>query len=205
LSKVELDPREIEIPKNVLKARLGFGRVREIPPAFEKYVREAYEELLEVATPVVFWEDFEAKSEDGKISFDGLELSGKLVEAHLLGSKLVTVFLATLGEGVDEKIEEHFARGEDLMGFFLDGIASEMVEYALRRVDATLRTQRPHLLGGFRVSPGYVDLPLELNERIVKMFEGQVDVRVVQGSYVLVPRKTITAFLGWRERDAKEI
>jgi len=197
LPKVEIDPSEIKIPDNVLKAKLGFGRAEDIPKEFRRTVERAYEELLNVARPVVLWRDFDV---DNPLSFDSMKLTGELAEKHLSGSKIITVFLATLGKRVDEKIEEYFRNGEDLLAFFIDGIASEMVEYALRKVDAELRMERFNLEGSFRISPGYGDLPLSLNKKIVEIFKDEVDVNVIEDSYVLVPRKTITAFVGWREK-----
>ena len=201
MPKVEIDPSEIKIPDNVLKAKLGFGGAEEIPEEFRKTVNRAYEELLDAAKPVVLWRDFEV---DGSLSFDDMELTGELATKHLSGSKIITVFLATLGKKVDEKIEEYFRKGEDLLAFFIDGIASEMVEYALRKVDAELRMKRSNLEGSFRISPGYGDLPLSLNKKIVEIFKDEVDVNVIEDSYVLVPRKTITAFVGWREKNEKQ-
>lgn len=201
MPKVELNPEEIKIPDNVLKAKLGFGKAREIPEHFREYVMKAYEELLKVAEPVVLWKDFETK---GSLSFNDIEITGDLAKKHLSGSKIITVFLATLGKEVDKKIEECFKKGNDLLGFFIDGIASEMVEYALRKVDTDLRTKRSHLEGSFRISPGYGDLPLSLNKEIVKLFKDEVDVDVLEDSYVLVPRKTITALVGWREKNEEQ-
>lgn len=78
------------------------------------------------------------------------------------------------------------------------------MEYALRKVDSDLRTKRSHLEGSFRISPGYGDLPLSLNKEIVKLFKDEVDVDVLEDSYVLVPRKTITALVGWREKNEEQ-
>ncbi|PLV57459.1 methionine synthase [Thermotoga sp. SG1] len=204
MSKVELDPREIKIPDNVLRAKLGFGKAKKIPEHFKEYVMKAYEELIKVAKPVVLWKDFETNETKGSLFFNGIELRGDLAKKHLAGSKIITVFLATLGKRVDEKIEECFKEGNDLLGFFIDGIASEMVEYALRKVDSDLRTKRPHLEGSFRISPGYGDLPLSLNKEIVRIFKDEVDVNVIEDSYVLVPRKTITGLVGWREKNEEQ-
>jgi hypothetical protein len=201
LPKVEIDPKDIKIPNNVLKSKLGFGRAEDIPKEFRRTVERAYEELLNVARPVVLWRDFDV---DNPLSFDSMKLTGELAEKHLSGSKIITVFLATLGKKVDKKIEEYFRKGEDLLAFFIDGIASEMVEYALRKVDAELRMKRSNLEGSFRISPGYGDLPLSLNKKIVEIFKEEVDVDVFEDSYVLVPRKTITAFVGWREKNEKQ-
>ncbi|PLV59023.1 methionine synthase [Thermotoga sp. KOL6] len=201
MQKIEIDPRSVKIPDNVLKAILGFGKIKEIPDEFRTHVQKAYEELLKVARPVVVWEDFKVKD---SLSFNDIELTGELVEKHLKGSKIITVLLATLGKEVDNKIEEFFREGNDLLGFFIDSIASEMVEYALRMVDSNLRIERSDMEGSFRISPGYGDLPISLNKKIAELFKGVVDVEIIEDSYILIPRKTITAFIGWREKNEKE-
>ncbi|ACM22593.1 hypothetical protein [Thermotoga neapolitana] len=47
-------------------------------------------------------------------------------------------------------------------------------------------------------------MPLSLNKEIVKLFKDEVDVDVLEDSYVLVPRKTITALVGWREKNEEQ-
>jgi hypothetical protein len=82
----------------------------------------------------------------------------------------------------------------------VDGISSELVEFFVRELDLRLRKDRTSGPGRTRISPGYGDLPLELNEWMVGLLDGgSIGVSCMKGSYQLKPRKTVSAVIGWRE------
>ncbi|OQX57824.1 MAG: hypothetical protein B5M49_02950, partial [Thermotoga sp. 4484_232] len=86
-----------------------------------------------------------------------IELKSDLVRKHLKNCEIVTLMVVTLGENVDRKIEEAHEDGDELLSYFLDGIASEFVEYIAREIEKVLRKDKEPLVGGARISPGYGD------------------------------------------------
>jgi hypothetical protein len=124
---------------------------------------------------------------------------GDLAMKHLGTCTEATLVLLSLGGRFDEMI---YSDPDDTLGsFFMDGIGSELAEYSVRDVDRILRERRPDMVGSSRISPGYGDLPLSLNTDIVQALGGgDIGVFIVEGSFEMSPRKTISAFIGWRER-----
>ena len=192
-----VDPNDIEIPERVLAARLGFRGVGRIPEEFEKVFKEAMEMAHELAKPVALHDDFEIEKVDNAIEVAGEILSGRSVEDHIAWGSSLTLMVGTLGDEFDRGIERYHDEGEELLSFFLDGIGSEMVEYFIRKLDAHLR--EIHGEGGPRVSPGYGDLPLYLNDWIVKTLGAQdIGVSCDPQTHIMLPRKTVSAIIAWR-------
>ncbi len=191
------NPENVRIPERVLAARLGFKGVGKIPENFLESFNRAYEIALEVADPVALYDTFEAEeSQDGLVVL-GKVLKGKMVSQHLGKSSSVTLILSTIGVDYDEKIEELHKNGEELLSFFLDGIGSEMVEYFTRELDKKLREEMGS--GSARISPGYGDLPLEMNAWIIESLGGEmIGVSYDPETFIMKPRKTITALIGWK-------
>lgn len=191
------DPRNIKIPERVLAARLGFKGVGRIPENFLESFKRAYEVAMEVAEPVAAYDTFEAKENPEGLLVSGKILKGKMVTQHFGKSSFVTLILSTIGMKYDEKIEELHKSGEELLSFFLDGIGSELVEYFTRDLDKKLRENMGS--GSARISPGYGDLPIELNAWIIDTLDGEnIGVSYDPETFIMIPRKTITALIGWK-------
>ncbi len=193
---ITVDPEDISIPESVIAGRLGFLGEKTIPNRFRDDYLGSLALIRENAFPRALIEDHSIVFQDSAPFIDGRELPGELARKHLDGSDRVTLLLATIGKDVDEIIRN---TGSTLSSFMLDGIASEFVEFFVRGVDAILRKRYPDRMGRTRISPGYGDLPLELNGWIVDTLGGkEVDISCVEDSYQLLPRKTVSAVIGWR-------
>jgi hypothetical protein len=199
LSKVfRISPEKVKIPERVLAARLGFKGVGKIPEEFSVPFKKAYSLAMEVASPVALYKHYKSTDSVNGVIVNGKEIPGKLAKQHLGGSKEVSLILSSLGLKYDEKIEELHEKGEELLSFFLDGIGSELVEYFTRMLDAKLREEKG--IGGARISPGYGDLPISLNAWIIETLEGEkYGITYDPETFVMKPRKTISALIGWKE------
>jgi hypothetical protein len=202
---IRIEPGSIDIPENVITARLGFVGERTIPNDFRVHYDTAINKIRSASSPIALLEDMKVIHEKGSIYIENIVIKGDLANKHLSGIKEVTVLLATLGEGVDELIEQEEAQGDTLSSFFMDGIASEMVEFFVRKVDSILRNRSEDRTGRTRISPGYGDLSLDLNHWIVERLDGGAyGVSVVEGSGQLLPRKTVSALIGWRDLNKEQ-
>ncbi len=190
-------PEEISIPPRVLAARMGFRGAGEIPERFEKHFNIACKLAHKVAKPRAVVEEYEASLLEEGVKIDGINVSGKLAMSQLGKAKMVSAMLVTLGRQIDEEVSLLHKNGMELESFFLDAIGSEMVEFTARKVDGILR--RRVLKGSARISPGYVDLPLELNRWFAQRMGKIIDVICDDESFTFLPRKTISAFVGWFE------
>ncbi len=113
----------------------------------------------------------------------------------LEGASAVTVLIATLGRGVDERLDELLGAGLFLPAHMFDSAASEAVELLAAAVQ--LRSARcfPGMCPTARLAPGYRGVPLEVQASITGLFPG-MGVACTE-NYYLVPAKTITGVWGW--------
>lgn len=195
----EIPPKDVEIPQRAIAARMGFKGVGEIPDEFRHRYDEAMSIAMEITKPVVAIENFPVyppKISQKGIFIDTIEITGTLAKSQLGKSVEITAMLVTLGSALDDKINEFHEDGEELKSFMLDAIGSELVEYVARRIDGNLRS-KTKLKGSARIAPGYVDLPISLNAWFTSKFGEAISVKSDPQSFTFLPRKTISAFIGW--------
>jgi hypothetical protein len=196
--RIDIKADTVEIPVRELCSRLGFLGESEIPDQFKDKVKDAAKRTRKAARPTALVIDLPSIQVPDGLRIGDIEVSGELARKHLGGCSEVSVILLTLGGEFDRLI---YSEPEDHLGsFFLDGIGSELAEYSVRELDRKLRERRPDMVGSSRISPGYGDLSLSLNRDIVRILNGgDIGVFIVEGSFEMSPRKTISAFIGWRK------
>jgi hypothetical protein len=200
VSVYRMDPGDIHVPESVIAGRLGFKGQKAIPDRFRASYHRAMEELIGASKPEALFDTTEVVPGGNTVVIGDHEMTGELIQKHLSGTDHATLLLATLGLGVDRIIDEKGREGDTVASFFTDGIASEMVEFFVRELDMILRRENPEMAGGTRISPGYGDLSLEHNRWMVEVLGGEaIGISVVEGSFQMIPRKSISAILGWRE------
>lgn len=126
----------------------------------------------------------------------GLLLPGQALKAHLTGCDRIVVLCATLGAQADTLIRQ--AECTDILrALALDCCASALVEQLCDRVEEHLHTLFPDCHSPFRFSPGYGDLPLEVNTPLLDLLDAPRAVGLcATSSHLLTPRKSVTALLG---------
>jgi len=196
---IEIDPSVVKVPERVISARLGFKGVGKIPEEFKELFKIAWKEVKKASRPFALLED-KICDWNEYLEIEGFKLKSELVKRHLKDCEIITLMVVTLGKTIDEIIERAHESGDELLSYFLDGIASEFVEYAAREIEKILREEKTPMVGGARISPGYGDFPLEVNGWIIETLNGkEFGIRYHPESFILIPRKTITSVMGWRK------
>lgn len=126
----------------------------------------------------------------------GLLLPGQSLKAHLNGCDRVVVFCATLGAQADTLIRQ--AECSDMLrALALDCCASALTEQLCDKIELELQRQFPGCHFPFRFSPGYGDLPLEVNTPLLDLLDAPRTIGLcATSSHLLTPRKSVTAILG---------
>ncbi len=121
---------------------------------------------------------------------DELLLPGQSIEKHLDGCQEGFLLAATLGAQIDTVI-----RREGLVsqatGTAISACASVVIEDYL---DALCPTLAPNLTSRF--SPGYGDLPLNIQQAFLKALQAQRIGLYTTESFMMVPEKSVTAIVG---------
>ena len=130
-------------------------------------------------------------------------LPGRAVGELLRECSECCLFCATLGSGVDGLIRRWELR-DMAFALTLDACASSAVESFCDQIEDELRGR---LAGKFltdRFSPGYEDLPLNLQRPLCADLDTARKIGVTAtGSDLLLPRKSVTALIGVADRPQK--
>ena len=160
-------------------------------------VEDCARQLLAAVRPRWSYRIFELQVQEDGVRLDcGLLLPGASLSRHLSGCTRAAVFCATLGAEADGLIRR--AECSDMTrALALDCCASALVEQLCDRVETQLQGQFPGCFFPYRFSPGYGDLPLEVNTPLLDLLDAPRRVGLcANSSHLLTPRKSVTAILG---------
>lgn len=159
-------------------------------------------ELLAVIRPRWAWREVSLSREDAGVRLEsGLLLPGEDLKRHLTGCRRAAVFCATLGAEIDTLIRR--AEQRDMSrALTLDCCASAAVEELCDQIELELQGRFPGCFFPYRFSPGYGDLPLEVQGELLELLDAPRRVGLCANeSSLLTPRKSVTAILGISENE----
>ncbi|MCI8303347.1 MAG: methionine synthase [Lawsonibacter sp.] len=176
------------------------------PERADQTLREQAEacarELLTIIRPRWSWRAVGIAFEPAGVRLEnGLLLPGEDLQAHLAGCSRGAVFCATLGAETDALIRrtEQLDMGRALA---LDCCASAAVEEVCDQIELELQAKFPGCSFPFRYSPGYGDLPLEVQGPLLDLMDAPRRAGLcASASHLLTPRKSVTAILGVAEGE----
>jgi len=193
---------KIEIPKKSVLKLLGYAG-GEIKPSIASAVDECIRDAGNLAEP-----KFAYRFDDLTKSAAGVALAGAAcampgadICRHLAKSERCCVLALTVGAGIEDE-SKRLMENEPLKGFILDACGSAAAEALADAVQEKIAEEAAGM--GFfltsRYSPGYGDLTLDVQPIILKFLDAENQLGIsITGSFMLIPRKSITAFIGLQE------
>jgi hypothetical protein len=125
-----------------------------------------------------------------------LLLTGQDITSHLRGCSRAVLFCATLSLGADREIRRACA-DDVLKGMMTDAMASALTEQVCDLAEAEILKALPESYATWRFSPGYGDLPLDIQGDFLAAVNAEKRLGVcVSESGLLTPRKSVTAIIG---------
>lgn len=114
---------------------------------------------------------------------------------HLRDSKSIVIIAITLGMKAEQLIKREMLRNPS-KGLILNAIASEFVEKCANEACKEI-TRESVKYRNTRFSPGYGDLSLKVQGKIIKALDTERQIGLYSNdSFLLLPSKSITAFFG---------
>ena len=165
--------------------------------ALHALVADCTTQLLRAAQPRRTYRIFDLSFEADGVCLDGsLFLPGQSLRGHLSGCTRVCVLCATLGAQVDGLIRR--AECTDMTrALALDCCASALVEQLCDQTEHRVQAQFPGCYFPYRFSPGYGDLPTQVNTDLLAALDAPRAIGLcATESHLLTPRKSVTAILG---------
>ncbi|MGN0550244.1 MAG: methionine synthase [Acutalibacteraceae bacterium] len=169
----------------------------------EDMMRLCEKKLLLAAQPKYVYRFFEIdkisdESGEHKVCLKNceLQLCGRDICAHLQGCFGAVLLCATISAGADLLIRRMQVT-DMAQAVILDSLASTAVEQVCNKLDDIIRADFPDCYTTWRFSPGYGDLPLDIQAQFLKILDAPKKTGVCVGeSMMLTPFKSVTAVIG---------
>lgn len=156
-----------------------------MPEGLELQLEAAEKKLMEAAVPQGVYKIVEK---------DSMELPGESIKRHLEECREMAVMAVTLGAGVERLIRISQIR-DMAEAVLLDSGASVLAEQVCDGLEEVVKAEGVYMTP--RYSPGYGDFPIEMQGQLTKLLDTHRQMGLsVNESYILLPRKSITAIAG---------
>ena len=142
---------------------------------------------------------------NGSLFCGELELPGRAIASHFEGCDRCAVLGVTIGFEADRFIST-LGHIDPYRALLADGCATAAVEELADMMTLSAREQFcPNARITFRFSPGYGDLPLSLQPKILELIDARRMLGLtVSQSMLLSPIKSVTAFIGLSSDDCRK-
>lgn len=178
---------------------LGYND-QQISPELDSMITECMLQMLEIVSPRLARKTFGIKFIPGGILLEntGILLRGNDIRKHLDGCTQVVLFAATLGVQADNLIRQY--ESTDLTrSLVLDACATQYIEQYCDRIEEYIcrEASQNGLAAVGRFSPGYGDLPLDVQPRFLVLLDAVKKIGLTcSDSFIMLPRKSVTALIG---------
>lgn len=189
----------LEIDNQEVARYLGVGEGK-LDESTAAEIDEATKDLKKKVAYKIEYKVFDIHQEKTGVSIEGtnLKLGGKAISELLQDCQKCILLAVTLGQQVDSYLR--MLQVTNLSkAVVTDFCASSMVEQLCNQVDEELRDtwRNQGLYLTDRFSPGYGDLPLEIQKNFCNVLDTQKKMGLyVTSSGLMIPRKSITAIIG---------
>ena len=178
-----------------------------VPAELSALIDDCMEECLRTARPRQITRHFSLLTVEAGVELaeTSLTLPGRDIKAHLAGCSSCFLMAATLGVDIDNLIKRY--ESADLTrSLILDACATALIESVCDEAEAGLRRQAAGEGKGLtgRYSPGYGDLPLEVQPRFIALLDTVRRIGLFcSQTNILIPRKSVTALAGLTDAPAE--
>lgn len=183
---------------------LGYGN-NEPDEQVKKMLDECEKQITDIVKPAFAYKIFDIEWKDDGIYIPGTTLvfTGESIREHLEGCEKVILMCATSGQEVDRLIRTTQIRGM-AKAVIMDALASVSVEYVCNEAERLIRDNVKDYYFTWRFSPGYGDLPIEIQGSFLNVLDAPKTMGVsVTAGDMLTPTKSVTAIIGLSKEPLK--
>lgn len=163
-------------------------------------IEECRKEIKDIITPrfIYKYNNIDIKDDHIEVINTNLILKGKDIRNHLKNSKECVLMAVTLGNDIEKKTRL-YQRTNLTKALIIDACATTAVEEVCDFVENKIKEEAKarNLNITFRYSPGYGDLPLEIQSSFLRAIDAQKAIGLTASeNNLLFPRKSVTAIIG---------
>jgi cobalamin-dependent methionine synthase I len=204
---VIIESLKLDINKEEVLRYLGY-KGQDIDKNISTMIDECREEIKKIIMPrvVYSYKDIRQSDEGVEVITTNLILKGKDIQEHLRNSKQCVLMAVTLGNEIERKTRL-YEKTNLTKALILDACATTAVEEVCDIVESNIREK--YIQEGmditFRYSPGYGDLPLDVQNNFLMALDAQRKIGLtVSENNLLFPRKSVTAIIGIIDNGIKK-
>ena len=190
--------KELSLPPVNVREVLRYSGCDKATPEVEKLLKECVDETRGIFCGKVVYAEFSAKKTENGLDLGFARTNSRDLSKNLEGCERAMVFCATVGHGIDRLIRK-YGVVSPAKAVVLQGLGAERIEALCDLFCAELEangfTTRP------RFSPGYGDLPLEIQKDIFRALDCPKHIGATLNESLLIsPTKSVSAVVGLRKR-----
>ena len=192
LGEIPFDEKEI----------LRYAMLPSFAPAPEELpLRECLEAARGAARCRAVWCRYPVKRNGDRLDLGFARTDSRDLRNHLEGCGEILLFACTAGAEMDRRIARAKI-GSPAKGLLMHAIGAQQVEGGCDRLCEHLAQVFPDRQLTDRYSPGYGDLPLEMQREVMKALDcGRTVGITLTDSLLMTPSKSVTAIIGMKEKE----
>lgn len=177
---------------------LRYAGARKADPALSALLEEALKEAENCLRYKVCWQKLPVSYSDGELDLTFGKTGSKSLLRHMDGCSYIILFGATVGIGLDRLIAR-YGKTAPAKALLLQAVGAERIEALCnafcQKIKNDTAAEGLHITSRF--SPGYGDLPLELQRDIFRTLNcsGRIGL-TLNDSLMMSPSKSVTAIIG---------
>lgn len=184
---------QTKLPPVDTREALRYAGVKESTPEINELLQECIQLCQTILTPRVCYRFYPVTREDG-LDLGFAQTDSLALKRNLAGCEEIVLFAATIGLEMDRLIAR-YAHVSPSKSVMLQAIGAERIESLCDAFENELIRQGHEL--GTRFSPGYGDLPLELQRDIFAALDCSRQIGVsLNDSLLMSPSKSVSAIIG---------
>jgi hypothetical protein len=177
---------------------LRYAGVKEKSDEITALLQDCIKETADRMTYKVCYGEFEISCSGDELDLTFAKVNSRLLAKNLRGCHKIVLFCATVGVEMDRLIAK-YATLSPAKSLMLDALGSERVEAVcdLFNAEITERARGEGCKAHPRFSPGYGDLPLDIQREIFAVLNPEKRIGVVLNDNLFMsPSKSVTAIIG---------
>jgi len=189
---------KLEAPHVNLQMIKGFAGIKNSDTSFDLHIKDCLDVADGCFSYNVCYSELPLTINENEIDIGFAKITSQSLAHHLFGCESVIVFAACVGIGIDRLISK-YSIVSPTKALLFQAIGAERIEMLCNGFNSKL--EQNYLLSGkklrTRFSPGYGDLPLELQSKIIEALgtNKRIGLSLTNG-LVMCPSKSVTAIIG---------
>lgn len=182
---------------------LRYAGAKEATPDIEELLNECLTEIESKLTYRVCYAQFPLCFCDDTIDLSFMQIRSEKLRKNLSGCHSFVLFAATVGIELDRLISR-YGRISPSKALILQAIGAERIESLCNTFNRMVSEEHGHTAPRF--SPGYGDLPLEVQKDFFRVLEPNRRIGLtLNESMLMTPSKSVTAIIGISKEEQEVI